>query len=364
MDSEIYNLNKLNIKNSKKRNTFINVFKFFIVLLIILSNIYTIISFNKNINYLINIIKNKIINNSKKDDLINQNFIYEVGKKNLSLDNKVLADKIKLLKIITNNNHLIYKRIQNCLISNNPDDQYCIYHLIFPKKVKGKKKILIGEKRDGCYVLLDDFENIRIAYSFGISHMIQFDQSLADRGIHVYMYDHTINALPYNNPKFHWKKIGITGKNKKSNDLKSLDELILENGHSLEKNMILKIDVEHCEWDSLKDIEDDVLNKFKYIIIELHFRENVNEEKLYYQVIKKLHKNHQVFHLRCHNRNSIVNFGNNTICRSLEVSYVIRENNTFIQDDSIYPNYNFDFRAPNLNGKYEYNLNILKLFDF
>ena len=259
MDSEIYNLKKLDIKNSNKNNNFLNIFKFFILLLIILINIYTIISFNKNIKYLIKIINNKIINNSKKDYLINQNFIHEVGEKNYSLDNKVLADKIKLLKIITNNNHLIYKKFENCLISNNPDDLYCIYHLIFPKKVIGKKKMLIGEKSDGCYVLLDDFENIRIAYSFGISHMIQFDQSLADRGIHVYMYDHTINALPYNNPKFHWKKIGITGKNKKSINLKSLDELILENYHSLEKNMILKIDVEHCEWDSLKDIEDDVL---------------------------------------------------------------------------------------------------------
>ena len=27
------------------------------------------------------------------------------------------------------------------------------------------------------------------------------------------MYDHTINNLPFENPKFHWKKIGVGGKN-------------------------------------------------------------------------------------------------------------------------------------------------------
>ena len=194
--------------------------------------------------------------------------------------------------------------------------------------------------------------------------MIQFDQGLAERNIDVYMYDHTIDSLPYNNNKFHWKKIGIGGKNEKNIQLKSLEELIEENGHSLEKNMILKMDVEHCEWDSLKEISTNTLNQFKFIIIEFHFKENNNEEKLYYNVIKKIHKTHQVFYLRCHNRNKIVTFGNNIICRALEVSYVIKKDNIFSKDDSIYPIYDYDFRDPVLKGKTEFNLNILKLFDF
>lgn len=75
------------------------------------------------------------------------------------------------------------------------------------KRDTRKKRILIGRKADGGYVLLDDFENIKIAYSFGIDADIYFDKDLADRGIDVYMYDHTINSLPYENPKFHWKKL-------------------------------------------------------------------------------------------------------------------------------------------------------------
>ena len=49
------------------------------------------------------------------------------------------------------------------------------------------------------------------------------------------MYDHTINKLPFNNSKFHWKKIGISGKAFINEHLKTLEDLILENGHSLEK---------------------------------------------------------------------------------------------------------------------------------
>ena len=105
-----------------------------------------------------------------------------------------ISEKLKYLKILTNNNENEYKGIQECLL-NNPDQKFCIYHLILPKEVVGKKRILLGEKTDGCYVLLDDFENIKYAYSFGINRNIQFDKALADKGIDVYMYDHTIAIL-------------------------------------------------------------------------------------------------------------------------------------------------------------------------
>ena len=40
------------------------------------------------------------------------------------------------------------------------------------------------------------------------------------------------------------------------------------------KSMIspyLKMDVEYNEWNSLKDLSDNLLKQFKYIIIEFHF---------------------------------------------------------------------------------------------
>ena len=278
-------------------------------------------------------------------------------------ENFIVSDKTKLLKMITNNNKFNYQGLENCLL-NDPDKQHCIYHPTAPKKVIGKKRILIGAKKDGSYVLLNDFKNIKIAYSFGIGRKIQFDKYLADKGIDVYMYDHSIDSLPYNNTKFHWKKIGITGRNKSNNLLKSIEELIIENGHSSEKNMILKIDVEHAEWESLKDLSTKYLNKFRYILIEFHFKDErvLNESLLYYDVMRKLYQTHQVFYLRCYNKYNIVNFGNNRICKALEVSYAIKKDFEFTKDPTIYPIEEFDFSTyiPNREG---INLNILKLFD-
>ena len=47
----------------------------------------------------------------------------------------------------------------------------------------------------------------------------------------------------------------------------------------------------------------------------------------------------------------------------MEVSYIIRENNTFTYDDTIYPIDDFEYIRQEINGKLEMNLNILKLFD-
>ena len=117
----------------------------------------------------------------------------------------------------------------------------------------------MGEKSDGSYVMLDRFENIKIAYSIGIRDLIQFDKSLADKGIDVYMCDHTINRLSYTNDKFHWKKIGIGGNSERASNIQTLQEMMNKNGHFNEKNMILKMDIEEAEWNSLEDIPEDVL---------------------------------------------------------------------------------------------------------
>ncbi len=286
-----------------------------------------------------------------------------VGEEPKNIRNSI-SEKIKYLKILTNNNEKEYKGIQECLL-NNPEEKFCIYQLILPKEVVGKKRILLGEKNDGSYVLLDDFENIKYAYSFGIGRNIQFDKALAEKGIDIYMYDHTINSLPYENPKFHWKKIGLCGKMNQNQNMKTLDELIVENGHSKEKNMILKMDIEHWEFESLVDLKQETLSQFKYIVIEYHFKDETKFKSgnLYYNALKKISRTHQAFYVRCNgDRGFIVKFGINRICHVIEVSYIIKKDNLFRKDEATYPIYEFDYSVPQI-GKLEMNLNLLKLFE-
>ena len=276
-------------------------------------------------------------------------------------NNTEIEKKIKLLKQMTNNDENEYRGMKNCL-ENDPDQLECIYPYLNTKDVVGKKRILLGHKRDGCYVLLDDFEGIRVAYSFGISNNVHFDDALAKRGIDVYMYDHTISKLPFEHEKFHWKKIGLCGKNTNNPNLKTLEDLIKENGHTSEKNMILKMDIEYYEWESLIDLTEETLNQFKYIAVEYHFFGNSRAD-IFFKVIKKLFKTHQPFYIRCNgDRGNKFNFGNNRICFIMEVCYIIRKGNTFVKDENVLPMYEFDYSRIN-PGRLEMNLNLLRLFD-
>ena len=280
-----------------------------------------------------------------------------IGKKVSNISkNKGLKtySNLELLKLMTLNDKSLYEGAKICL-EKNPDEELCLYQFLCPKEVKGKKRILLGEIKDGSYVIYDDFENIKYAYSIGIFTLVQFDKALADRGIDVYMYDHTIDKLPYENDKFHWKKIGLGIGSTNDNNLKTLQEMLKDNGHLQEKNMILKIDIEYNEWNALNEISENILCQFKYILVEFHFWKN--ELKLYYDVLKKLHKTHQPFYIRC--GSLIVTIGNNRICNNIEISYIIREGNTFTTDNTIYPVNEF------CEDKFmSFNINIFKLFDY
>lgn len=270
---------------------------------------------------------------------------------------KKLNKKIKNLDDL---NSILKKEIEAIFsYTNNSKNASCIYQLIKPMDVIGKQKVRIGKKGDGGYILLNDFNNTRIAYSFGINNEISFEEDLATRDIEVYMYDHTINKIPKINPKFHWKKIGLTGKKVINKDMKTLKELIKENGHINEKNMILKMDIEESEWEVFLYMNFDILRKFEYILVEFHFENRY--KSMYSKVFKKLNKTHQIFHLHCNNCGGMVNFDGHNICYSLEISFVIKGKNTFVKSSENYPVKNIDYR--NCNSKPEINnfLNIYQL---
>ena len=237
--------------------------------------------------------------------------------------------------------------------------EYNFNKLLCPKEVIGRKKILAGDYGDGAYVILDDLKNIKIAYSFGISNLISFDKFLADRGVDIYMYDHTINKLVFENPKFHWKKIGLTTETQKNKTMRTLKDLLIENDHINERNMILKIDIEGMEFEILREISSQILNKFKYIIIEYHFI-SLDNYGIYLDILKKLMKNHQIFHIHCCNLGHLFIIGDNPICSIIEVSYIKKEGNIFRKDNSVYPIKGFDFKTNSKHKSLNMEKNILK----
>lgn len=163
--------------------------------------------------------------------------------------------------------------------------------------------VRVGNNYDGGYIMLDDFGGDRkIAYSFGISTDVSWDKDMTRRGYDVYMYDHTIDKLPYEDKQFHFKKQGIASSYFHGKELSTLEEILAENGHSNIKNMILKMDVERAEWGALCMTPISVLEQFDQIVMELHGMNRIDYMVgLRGFVLEKLATTHTVVHVHYNN---------------------------------------------------------------
>ena len=325
-------------------------------------NLYQTIKIEKQNNILNNFsnVQNNLILNFF--DHRKRNFLVKLMKKLIETKNIMLLYNYMELDYLFKDDKR-YDGARNCLVQPEFNSS-CLYYYLNTKKVKGKTRKLFGGKKSTSYVMIDELEGIKISYSFGIGApdwYIEFDKELADRNIDVYMYDHTIDNIAYKNPKFHFHKIGITGKNKKDPMLKSLEEILKENGHLNEKDMILKVDVEFSEWESFVDFPEELLKNFRFLLFEFHFGNK--DLDIYAKVLAKLSKYHQVFYVHCVNCGDVIQIGDLRICTALEVSYIIKEGHEFEIDDSIYPVPELDTKC-NKDKVLDFNDNIFKYFDF
>ena len=337
-EGEKTNLNGSNIlKRKTKKNSFFNkkIIIIFILFIIIFFLISIILKLEKKYN---NIIKFSDNNNLLNQKIIDQLNFIEVKMQILEENQRILSNKEK---IITNYN-------------NN------IYYLLSPMEVLGYNKIRIGSEADGGYIFLNDLKNIKIAYSFGIGTKISFDKELADKNIDIFMYDHTIDKLPFENSKFHWKKIGLYGKNINETNMSTISELIKENGHSKEENMILKIDIESYEWEVFQDLPINIMKQFKYIVGEFHLIEK--DKFQYYNIFKKILGTHQIFHIHCNNCGEIINLNKFKICNLLEISFIQREGYKFTNDYNNYPIEGLDYKNCENKTDLDYIINLINKY--
>ena len=173
------------------------------------------------------------------------------------------------------------------------------------------------------------------------------------------MYDHTISGLPFENQRFHWKKIGLSGATINEPNLKTLPELLKENGHYKEKNMILKFDIESYEWEVFQNLSINVLNQFKYIVGEFHFFSNKKYD--YFNILKKLKITHSIFHLHCNNCGRIIRLGRYKICNLLEISFIKKTGYTFYKSNNIFPIKALDYKNCRKRREISDVLNLYKL---
>ena len=212
--------------------------------------------------------------------------------------------------------------------------------LLSPVKVAGFRKRRVGGDEDGGYVMLDDLTDIGVCYSLGVGPDVSWDIEMAELGAEIFQYDHTVTAPPSSHPRCRHFKIGITHDDSLAANLRRIDTLVRENGHSGRTDMVLKIDIEGFEWDSLSVLSTRVLGQFRQILCELHGLRMVDLESFRTRataLFNKLRATHHCIHVHGNNFGGMAIVAGTPIADVLELTYVRKSDYVFMPSDEVFP---------------------------
>jgi hypothetical protein len=202
-----------------------------------------------------------------------------------------------------------------------------VYH------IPNLKKIRIGRKRDGGYVLFKELcEKTKVVYTVGVGDDVSFELDFIKKFPNtevVCLCDPTIEKLPVENDKFIFSK-------------SSIDAI-----GEVHENSLLKVDMEWNEWEAFSNLNKEFFKKFNQIVIELHLftadgdrflspyftklysevDNKINSAlfQFYYQVLKSLNDLFYIYHIHPNNSLPKTQMGKYSFPPLLEVSFINKE---------------------------------------
>lgn len=256
---------------------------------------------------------------------------------------KNVRDGINNLQFIRNNQER-QLQIENykALLAEPAVSEYLheVRSLMTVKEASGGVVRIGNQYGSGGYIMLDDVKDKDIFYSFGISADVTWDSYPAEKwNKPVYMYDHTIEKLPYEHSNFKWVKQGICGENDigKYKDLKSLSEILKDNGHENKTDMILKMDVEGAEWDVFSTFPVDDLDRFDQITLEMHWFLDLNNRDKILASLHNLNVHHQLVHIHGNSFGISIPMEGYNMPDIMEATYVRKKGREFEESKRFFP---------------------------
>lgn len=190
--------------------------------------------------------------------------------------------------------------------------------------------VRVGSKSgDGGYLLPDSLADLDGVFSAGLSDNVDFEFELAQSlQIQVECVDASITSLPLNhqNLKFQKKFLAATSEG----DYINLEDWI--EGSSLAgQNLLLKMDIEGFEYESMLAASTATLNRFKIMVFELHSLEQIGTRlgmSLISNFASKITRNHTVIHAHANNVGGEWVFPSGRYPASLEITLI--RNDAFV----------------------------------
>lgn len=196
-------------------------------------------------------------------------------------------------------------------------------------KTCGIELVMIGDGKDGTYVIPNDLIGIEKCFSPGVGPSSQFEEAIYDLyGIKSYMVDASVSRVPSNRDDFYVFEKKYLGASTYENfiDINTwVQKYVAEKSN---EDLLLQMDIEGAEFSTLLSCPPNVLNRFRIIALEIHFLDALNLEffaSIFEQTLRKLEANFQVVYAHANNCCGFVKVGSYTLPRVIEVTLIRKD---------------------------------------
>lgn len=199
--------------------------------------------------------------------------------------------------------------------------------------------IRLGENGDGGYLVPDDLEGIEACFSPGVANVSEFELDCLEKNIKVFMADKSVEkpnlSIHESRYDFIRKFVGCTN----NEDFITMDEWVKINLDS-PTELILQMDIEGGEYISIINMSDELLKRFRIIVIEFHALNYLWDPDFYNiasTVFYKILQTHACVHIHPNNCCGVESILDIAIPRLAEFTFIRKDRIKNIEYASNFP---------------------------
>lgn len=201
------------------------------------------------------------------------------------------------------------------------DDVASVIRLFQP--LESKIPLLrVGGPGDGGYLLPDDLDGIKAVFSPGVAETATFESWFAERGVPSYLIDGSLAKPPVDDPLLKFESLWLASETQLGYSV-SLTDWIEQNCPGT-SDLILQIDIEGAEYESLLSTSSETLSAFRIIVIELHELHTITSKmgnRMVRLLMRHLLHSHDLVHTHVNNFEAGLKLGNLRIPEVIELTF-------------------------------------------
>lgn len=130
--------------------------------------------------------------------------------------------------------------------------------------------VRLGPENDGGYLVPDDLVDISACFSPGVSYSSYFEEDLLNRyKINSHLADYSVDGPPHGFRPHSFTKKFLGAYNDEVHV--TLEKWVKDQWHyNLGRDLLLQMDIEGAEYETLLATPDEILKRFRVVIIEIH----------------------------------------------------------------------------------------------